>query len=96
VALVILAATIGVPLLVIALGVLWARGAKWAWSSSVRRGRVFLGLGAFCAVVGLLHVLASEHAVWGWVYFGMEALTLFVAWWEGRGGETVRVRCSDF
>jgi len=83
-ALVVVAATVGVPAVVIAFGVLGARGAEWAWGSGVRHRRVIAGLGGLYAVIGLLGLIGFERHFWGWVYLAMAAVMLLVAWWEGR------------
>jgi multisubunit Na+/H+ antiporter MnhB subunit len=73
-----------VPAVVIVFAVLVTRNPVWAWGSRVRRRRVFLGLGALYAVIGLLWVVGSDQAVWGWIYLAMGAGSILVAWWEGR------------
>lgn len=83
-ALVVVALAVGVPLLVAGVVVLWSRLTDWGASSMVRRRRGLLGVATLYAVIGVLWVIGSEDATWGWIYLAMGTVTFVIAWWEGR------------
>jgi len=82
--LVVVALAVGVPLLVAGVVVLWSRLADWGASSAVRRRRGLLGVATLYAVIGVLWVIGSEGATWGWIYLAMGTGTFLIACWEGR------------